>query len=204
MAKNTPSNGAIKAQAVAIGPENELLELLPKIMLFPGEDQTTYNGLHAAFMSDLSPITPYETVIVENIVTLEWEAMRHRRIRDDLIRLEYRKYAAEVFMTQEVKTPLFDEESPGATKFVKGLMGSDQALRTECLETLEEIGINEGEILAKAYEAAGKSVEIHERILAELEVRCRRLRKDHDRLRAALAIPVIKPETIDAEVVDAT
>lgn len=119
MAKKTPSNGTMKAQAVAIGPENGLLELLPKIMLFPGEDQTTYNGLHAAFMSDLSPITPYDTVIVENIVTLEWEAMRHRRIRDDLIRIEYRKHSAEAFMANKVKFSTKDLASPEATACVK-------------------------------------------------------------------------------------
>jgi hypothetical protein len=202
MAKNTPSNGTIKAQAVAIGPENELLELLPKIMLFPGEDQTTYNGLHAAFMSDLSPTTPYEAVIVENLVTLEWEAMRHRRIRDDLIRIEYRKYATGAFMTKKIETTLFGEESAEATKFVKALMGADPAPRAESLKTLEEIGINEGEILAKAYEAASQYVEIHEGKLAELEIRRRRLREDHDRLRAALAIPVMAPEVADAIVLD--
>lgn len=74
----------------------------------------------------------------------------------------------------------------------QALMGSDQALRTESLKTLEDIGIREGEILAKAYEAAGKSVEIHERILAELEVRRRRLHEDYERLRAALALPMME------------
>ena len=37
-------------------------------------------------MLELAPATPYECVIAENLVALEWEMLQHRRMRNACIR----------------------------------------------------------------------------------------------------------------------
>jgi hypothetical protein len=73
-----------------------LSDLIQSTQLFPDEDQTTYDALREMLFSDLTSGTPYEHVIAQNLVDLEWEAMRHRRFRDQLILSEYRDAAAEL------------------------------------------------------------------------------------------------------------
>jgi hypothetical protein len=47
-----------------------------------GEDPGTYDGFHAAMMQSLGPATPYECVIVDNLIAIEWELLQHRKMRD--------------------------------------------------------------------------------------------------------------------------
>ena len=64
--------------AKATPPEiGELEDLIPRPMLFPGEDSIAYEDLRDALLGDLAPGAPYERALAENLVTLEWEAIRH-------------------------------------------------------------------------------------------------------------------------------
>ena len=60
----TESDGtSIYVEGVSIGGD-DILDLLPHITLFPGEDEMTYEGLLDAYLSDLNPGSPYETSVV--------------------------------------------------------------------------------------------------------------------------------------------
>ena len=65
-------------------------DLLPARDPIPGEDPGSFETFHAAMMASLVPFTPYECVIGENLVAIEWELAQHRRMRDaglrDIIR----------------------------------------------------------------------------------------------------------------------
>lgn len=53
-----------------------------------GEDPGTYEAVHAGLMATLSPLSPYECLIAENLISIEWELVQHRKLRDDLHRRE--------------------------------------------------------------------------------------------------------------------
>jgi len=88
----------------------ELEDLIPRPMLFPGENSIAYEDLRDALLGDLAPGAPYEQALAENLVTLEWEAIRHRRMRDTLIKAKARDLAVGVFSTGEVEEAFFPAE----------------------------------------------------------------------------------------------
>ncbi len=193
----------LKKSKASISPQlggvpTEFLGLLPRIRLFPGEDETSYEGLRAAFMLDLAPGTPYEMALAENLVTLEWETIRHRNIRDDLIIAKFRELAMDVFSGQsEFLNILGSEHSADVKELALALVDPDASIRGAAETELAARQITPSELIAKAYASVAKTVEIHERILAANENRRRRLRDDYDRLKAARASPVEEAEILD-------
>lgn len=175
----------------------ELLDLLPRIMLFPGEDKASFEDLRESFMIDLAPGTPYETALVENLVTLEWEAVRHRNMRDSQLRGEFRELSIGVFQNREIKN-VFSFKSEAAQDLALALLSSDLEQVGIAEEELENIGITPSEILAEAYRRKSNSIEVHERLLAEIEGRRRRLRDDFDRLKSTRGAPVEEAEVISS------
>lgn len=179
---------ALRAEA------EEIRDLSPGPMLFPDEDPATYEALRQALFADLAPSTAYERVLARNIVTLEWEAIRHRRIRHSLIRAKIRDLATGVFANGSFDGALFADEEH--THLGRALVSMDPDRVAEAMAALEERKVSVDEILAEAYCRVSGMVELHERKLAEIEVRRRRLREDYDRLKAARAKPVEDAEIV--------
>ena len=46
-------------------------DLVPRSMIFAGENPAVYEALHAALLSDLARQTPYARTLAENLVRLE-------------------------------------------------------------------------------------------------------------------------------------
>jgi len=166
-------------------------------MMLPDEDPKTYDSLRAALLSDLGPRTPYECTLAENLVTLEWEAIRHRRLRDHLIRATYRDLAMGVFFDGTVKTVGSYDETASLKLSALALVSSDAKEREDAEARLAASGIDRSEILAKAYGRERDQVEIHERKIAEIENRRRRLLDDYDRLRASHATLVSDADIVE-------
>ena len=179
------------------GLHQEILDLLPSIALFPGEDERFYEGLKQAFMADLAPGTPYETALAQNLVTLEWEGMRHRQLRDGLLLAEFRDLAMGVFLEGKVRKVWEFDRTEGVVNAAYTLVNPDVAVRKPAEDLLAEYHITPSEILAKAYSGVGKSLDPHERKLADIEIRRRRLREDFDRLKAARTMPVEEAQLIE-------
>lgn len=60
----------------ADGKKGELLDLIPRPRLLPGEDPEAYDALRHALLLELAPGTAYETALAETLVQLEWERGR--------------------------------------------------------------------------------------------------------------------------------
>ena len=106
MTKQSPA----KAPPPEIG---KIVDLIPRLMLFPGEDPIAYEDLRDALLGDLAPGAPYERALAENLVTLEWEAIRHRRMRDTLIKAKARELAIGVYSTGEATVAFRPDEAAG-------------------------------------------------------------------------------------------
>lgn len=163
-----------------------LLNPVPLFALLPGEDQATFDTLRTALLSDLAPQTPYEHALAENLVGLEWEVLRHRRLQDALLRAEYRQVAAGVFL------------NGAAERVYRVLVSDNRKARASAEAALAERGITFDEILAEAYKYPAKDVVPHEQELAEIEVRRRRLREDYDQLTRHRLSLIDEAEIVDA------
>lgn len=173
----------------------QLHDLIPRPMLFADEDPADFEELRDAFLAELVPGTPYERALVEDIVTLAWEAIRHRRMRDNLIRSRAKSIAARVFAGGAPANGC--SSSVQYRQLASALVGPDSEEAAIALEVLEEWGFSLSEIFADAYRTLAGDVERHERKLAELETRRRRLREEYDRLRSARTRAPVE----DAEIV---
>lgn len=171
-----------------------LEDLIARPMIFPGEDPLMYENLRAALLQDLSPRSPYEATLAVNLVTLEWEAFRHRRMRDDLIRAHARDLALGALSTGRIQGVIRSREED--VVLASDLVGANRKKQTAAIRALQVRGISPGEVVAKAYAQVSQQVEMHEKRLAEFETRRRRLKEEYDRLRAARAKPVEDAEIV--------
>ena len=66
----------------------DLLSTRPPI---PGEVPGGFDAFRAGMLASLTPITPYECVVAENLVAIEWELFQRRRMREAYLRNCIRK-----------------------------------------------------------------------------------------------------------------
>ena len=64
-----------------------------------GEDAAEYDELHAAIRAAVNPIDTVDEMFVADVVALEWEVLRWRRLKSSLIRV-YQIKALEKFLSR--------------------------------------------------------------------------------------------------------
>ena len=187
-----------QTNVVTSGHAQQLLDLIPRMPLLPGEDAAAFADLRDALLGELAPATPYQIFIAENIVAVEWEIHRHRNFRDGLQRSSFRAVARDLRMGNDDLFGITSiSASDTAKEFAAGLMRAPGSDEEPAQQWLSDQNITTGEIKAEAYNRVARALEPHEQKLAELETRRRRLRQDFDALKQA------QPADIpDAEIVD--
>ena len=66
----------------------DLLSTRPPI---PGEVPGGFDAFRAGLLASLTPMTPYECVVAENLVAIEWELFQRRRMREAVLRKNLRE-----------------------------------------------------------------------------------------------------------------
>lgn len=66
-------------------------DFFPTSEIWADEDELVLDKLKIALLADLDPRTPYQHVFAENLVELEWEKLRHRRMRNALLNAELKE-----------------------------------------------------------------------------------------------------------------
>lgn len=61
-------------------------DILPARPPIIGEEPGSFKGFRQGLLESLAPTTPYECVVAENLVSIEWELLQHRVMRDAGIR----------------------------------------------------------------------------------------------------------------------
>ena len=64
-------------------------------------------------MQSLAPVTPYEGVIAENLIAIEWELLQHRRMRDAGLRMIIRDHIRRAVIKREKAAWEAHEEAGG-------------------------------------------------------------------------------------------
>jgi hypothetical protein len=175
----------------------DLLRAICAPQVLPDENADNFAYLRQALFQDLAPKSPYEQLLAEQMVALEWGAVRYRRLRDNLLKGEFRDISVGAFALGRIgliHQSLKDDTSKALSV---DLVSQDEDRRRSALTVLAEKDIDPAEIMAKAYQKIAKDLEVFERQIAESETRRRKLREDYDRVRAS------RPKQVeDAEVIE--
>lgn len=148
--------------------------------LLPDEDLDEFTRLTDAFLQELAPVGVYQLHLATNLVQIEWDILRHRRLVAAVLRTAFRELAAGVA----------EKGRPGSTSTsfaVHSELHLGQLLLAndaEGEEILSQTGVLRSEITALAFAERSETVAYHEGRIADLERRRRHLLADYDRLRA--------------------
>jgi hypothetical protein len=84
------------------------LDLFGPPLLIEGEDAATYDDLLANMLAAVKPVDVIEEMFIADVVSLEWEVLRWRRLKTSLIRL--RGLAAlEAFLREHLNDALYSD-----------------------------------------------------------------------------------------------
>ncbi len=196
-------------------------DLLPDREPIIGEDPGSYDGFHEGVMQVLAPTTPYESVIAENLIAIEWELLQQRRMREaDLRRLIRNEICSAVIaeakatVEEELREARrahyanggdgdnwyppfeFDEEAAESDgeAIAERAMSGDRTEQAAAYAEIAELGMKPVELMAEAYRTLGRSDNDYDRKMHDLERRRREVRRDYDAL--------VNARPVDAEVIE--
>lgn len=189
-------SGKITITTQISSPE-ELLRVICAPDVLPDEDPDSFTYLRQALFQELDPRSPYEQLLAEQMVALEWDAMRYRRLRDNLLKREFRDMSVGAFFNGTVGLVHHSQRDETSKKLAGDLVSQDGDRRLSALTILAEKEITSADIMAKAYQRIAKDLEVFERQIAESETRRRKLREDYDRVCGTRARQVKDAEVIE-------
>lgn len=197
-------------------------DLLPKRPPMICEDPGSFEGFRDGMMQSLTPFTPYECVIAENLVAIEWDLLQHRRMRDASIRASVREALIEAVIKIEQdkheaalddawaeyvedggdeeadwKEPFaFDEDAAreAADALAARATSPDPELRSRAYNEILELGLSTDDLIVEAHRGLYSEAERHDKKTQDLERRRRDVKKDYDALQ--------RTRPIYAEVID--
>ena len=174
--------------------QSDLIDATPPRKLFPGEDRGAFEAFRVALLSELSPSTFYEEQMVENLIDVEWEAVRYRNLRADLVTAEGRDSCAKAI--ESSVNPLSIKLSERSIAIAAELFEPDGPGK-EAVLVINGIGTNLDEIVARAYSNEIGTLGHIERHLSDIEPRRRRLFDDYERLKARRSRDIPDAEIVD-------
>lgn len=195
-------------------------DILPARDPIVGEDPGSFDEFHRGMMRSLAPFTPYECVVAENLVAIEWELLQHRRMRDaDLRRIIHvairkavireKEYDHEAEFDraceahfdaggseEEWKEPRFDGKAAGRAgdDLAERAISRDPEEQASAYAEITALGMDPVEIMGEAYRSYEEFVVRHEEKIRELEQRRREVKRDFDALQ--------RTRPVEAEVMD--
>ncbi len=149
-------------------------DILPVLPIIPDENPMDFTSFQAGLWNDLSPNSPYASVLADSIIAKEWELYRLRRWQSSLTLSR-----AEEQLSHALSKLLPQTSSPEVN--IKDLAKAacrESDGQNEALEILEELGINVSQTLAQVYVGDDDAVLHFERQISALENSRRRLRAD--------------------------
>ena len=176
-------------------PDADLLDTIPSRKFLPGEDREAFEAFRMALLEELAPRRVYERQLAENLVELEWEAVRFRNLRVDLVTAETRDGCARQIQDSinDFSLDISDKSKVAASAAI----GPHGPEKEAAMATLADSGTTLDEMVARAYAKEIGTLSHIDRHLAEIEPRRRRLLDDYERLKSKR-----DRDIPDAEIVD--
>jgi len=174
-----PAKKSMHTRHSPVSQRQLFLDPIPRAGIWPDEDPEALESLREAFRLDLNPGTPYENSLVEQIVALEWEIHRARRLRDSLLFSAVKVAADRALANSSVE---WEEENAPAL-ITQDLFGEDQVARKTAIEELSDIGVTLTGLTTQSYQSQADDIQFFDYKIGELERRKRRQREDFDNLK---------------------
>ena len=153
--------------------------------LLPDEDPAEFTTFSDAILQELAPIGSYQLHMAMNLVHIEWDMLRHRRLLAAVLRTEFRRMAGGVEENGDPGHASLRYSMQADMQLGKLLLARDA--KGEAV--LAKTGVLASEIAAAALVFRRETVAYHEARIADLERRRRQLLSDFDRLKARKTPP---------------
>jgi len=163
--------------------------------LLPDEDPATFTAFRGALLEELAPRSAYEKCLAMNLVGIEWDIGRHRRLLAATTRDAFRQKAFAVAANEIGKRAYLALDDAGAAAegeygdassqnyaktFARDLLNG----KGRAAAALAKVGVTPSEIVAAAQSQRATAVAYHEGRIAELERRRRALLADYETLKS--------------------
>ena len=161
--------------------------------LLPDEDAEEFAQFSDAILKELSPAGSLQCHMAVNLVHVEWDILRHRRLLAAVLRTEFRRMSEGV---EEKGVP--GHASMSFRRHADFQLGKSLLMHdSKAEETLNKTGVLRSEITAAAMAGRSETVAYHEARIADLERRRRQLLADFDRMKARKSLPEDPEDAIE-------
>lgn len=148
--------------------------------LLPDEDVADYKAFRDSLLEEFAPEGAYQSILAMNLVAIEWDIARHRRLMAATLREEFRRQSLGVRDYGAPGKAMSHITRPDDLSFGRGILAGSR----DTIPFLAKSGVTLSEITAAAMSSRLDNVGYHEGRIADLERRRRSLREDYERLRA--------------------
>ena len=166
MGVSTLSKGVRTAKSKPVISADEQLILLGEPQLLAGEDAAAYDQLLAHICAAVKPVDIIEKMFITDLVALEWEVLRWRRLKSSLIRarglkalknfleekLDYERYSDdfEAHLTEILQDNLPKDQADSARTLASKCARNESGAIDKVNGILARIGLKMGNILQDA------------------------------------------------------
>src|SRR5262245_20277054 len=166
MIKRVRLNAKEKSKSKSAISADDQSMLLGEPQLLPGEDAAAYDQLLAYIYAAVKPVDSIETMFVGELVALQWEVLRCRRLKTSLIRarslnaledflkrnLPYQQYSDgfEAHLTEILEDNLPEDEAGSARTLASKFARNESCANDKVNELLAGIGLKVIDILKEA------------------------------------------------------
>lgn len=180
-----------------------------------GEDPGAFDDFHDGVMQSLAPATPYECVIAENLISIEWDLLQHQRMRYACLqRITHNAISKAVLASlREAHETRSKKKWDEAAALAEGAdlaeraISSDRKIQAKAYAEITSLGMDAVQLMSQTYRTSGFGVSHHESEIQQLERRRRDVKRDYDALQKvrpltapAVAAPVIEATPVTAKV----
>lgn len=148
--------------------------------LLPDEDVEAFKAFRDSLLEEFAPEGAYQSILAMNLVAIEWDIARHRRLMAATLREEFRRQARDVRQRGAPGKSLPHLTSADDLSFGRAILEGSR----DTIPVLAKSGVTLSEITAAALSSRLENVAYHEGRFADLERRRRSLREDYERLKA--------------------
>lgn len=162
---------------------SSLEEQLSEPALLPGEDEHLYEAMAQAIRNQLAPRGILQTLACEDIITLRWEILRHRRLRQKSVDRQFMTDILEIYRNSNFSDPE-GKQSTDDDRFrlAMAAISDDPERRSAGLGYFDlKIALDKDQILAEAF-AVAPNVKVHDAKLNLLMRQHRQAMRDYDDL----------------------
>jgi hypothetical protein len=191
----------IANSATVSGQELELaLAFLGSPPLVPGEDAGAYEKLQAVVSSTIKPVDYLEAIWTKDVVDLEWEGQRYRRVKANLINGAKQEALANVLRPYFVHDPDWDPGEPSHQILALQWIQGDQKAIEKVQNYLGSADLTKDLIMAEAVSVKISNLERLDRMIMSSEARRDNALREIEHHRESFAV---KPRRAGAKVEDA-